>query len=43
MEGWQKKKTKEVTTIVQERVVETATMSQEDGQLIDGLGDRGHC
>ena len=37
MEGWQKNKTKEMTTIVQERVVETATMSQEDGQLIDGL------
>jgi hypothetical protein len=39
MEGWQKNKTKEVTTIVQERVVETATMSQEDGQLIDGLDE----
>ena len=39
MEGWQKKKTKEVTTIVQERVVETVTMSQEDGQLINGLDD----
>ena len=38
MEGWQKK-TKEVSTIVQERVVETATMSQEDGQLIDGLDE----
>ena len=37
MEGWQKNKTKKMTTIVHERVVETATMSQEDGKLIDGL------
>ena len=36
MEGWQKK-TKEVSTIVQERVVETVAMGQEDGKHVDGL------
>ena len=36
MEGW-KKKTKEVTTTVQDGVMETVTMIQEDGHQMNEL------